>query len=210
MIHGKPSEDKALLWDWKENKRGDQGQSGRDLTNGTGDTNVFASNLPLTDSGGTSNSYTVNNGGIWTFTQNDDGSITVSVSGASLYNQNGEIVAPTITGTGTTVISPTPSQGNLYLSTAFFEVVVPINENATENEKYQLVISDSNMNVPYQDGKGNDLNATNQTVTTNDKLIKDYEVMQEGIYGLFHYLGRRINNHNFGVIISLVIKPEWG
>lgn len=151
----------------------------------------------MTDSGGTSNSYTVNNGGIWTFTQNDDGSITVSVSGASLYNQNGEIVAPTITGTGTTVISPTPSQGNLYLSTAFFEVVVPINENATENEKYQLVISDSNMNVPYQDGKGNDLNATNQTVTTNDKLIKDYEVMQEGIYGLFHYLGRENQQSQF-------------
>ena len=39
--------------------------------------------------------------------QNKDGSIDVTVTGASLYNQKGELFAPTLMGNGATTLSPT-------------------------------------------------------------------------------------------------------
>ena len=96
------------------------------MTNGTNDSSVFAGTLPLTNSAKTStNSYTTNNGGTWKFIQNADGTIEVTVSGASLYDENGNLIAPTHQGAGTAPISPNPSQGNLYVSTAYFQLVVP-------------------------------------------------------------------------------------
>ena len=106
--------------------------------------------------------------------QNKDGSIDVTVTGASLYNQKGELFAPTLMGNGATTLSPTPSQGNLYISTAYFQMVAPLDKNEHDNKKYQLEISDSNMKVPYQDGLGNSLVSTTQSITTNDTVIRDY------------------------------------
>lgn len=178
----------ALLWDYKENKRSETGQNGRDLTNGSsGQGLYFAGSLPLTNSSGQSNSYTVNDGGTWTFTQNDDGSIDVTVKGASLYDENGQLIAPTRLGNGSSVISPAPSQGNMYLSTAYFQMVVPIDKNSAENKKFELQISDTDMKVPYKDGQGNEKTATLQTNTKNDNIIRSYETFANGTYGLYHY-----------------------
>ncbi|WP_052466618.1 Cna B-type domain-containing protein [Beduini massiliensis] len=188
---------KPFLWDYKENKRGSEGIFGRDLTNGSSDTGLFAGSLPLTDSNNPANSYTVNNGGVWEFKQNGDGSISVTVSGAMLYKDNGELHAPTMKGNGSTQISPSPSQGNLYLSTAFFEIVVPIDNSSTENKKYALTLTDSDMRISYKDGNGTPQIATNQTDIKNDTVIKDYETIMSGQYGLFHYLAKENQQNRF-------------
>ena len=195
--NGKPSQQQPLLWDYKENNRNTTGASGRDMTNGT-NAAYFAGALPLTDSGKTSpNDYTTNNGGTWKFVQNADGTIDVTVSGASLYDKNGNLVAPTQQGGGATPLSPTPSQGNLYVSTAYFQMVVPVEKSSTENKKYELEITDTDMKVPYVDGKGNQKTATEQTVKDNDKVVKEYETLTKGNYGLFHYLVKENQQNKF-------------
>ena len=195
--NGVPTSLQALLWDYKENTYGTTGIGGRDLTNGAGNADVYAAALPQTNSAGSPNSFTVNNGGTWTFVQNKDGSIDVTVTGASLYNQKGELFAPTLMGNGATTLSPTPSQGNLYISTAYFQMVAPLDKNDNTNKKYQLEISDSNMKAPYQDGLGNSLVSTTQSITTNDTVIRDYEIFRDGSYGLFHYIGRENQQNGF-------------
>ena len=195
--NGVPTSLQALLWDYKENTYGTTGIGGRDLTNGAGNTDVYAATLPQTNSAGSPNSFTVNNGGTWTFVQNKDGSIDVTVTGASLYNQKGELFAPTLMGNGATALSPTPSQGNLYISTAYFQMVAPLDKNDNTNKKYQLEISDSNMKAPYQDGLGNSLVSTTQSITTNDTVIRDSESFKTGNYGLFHYIGRENQQSGF-------------
>ena len=196
--NGNPLQQQPLLWDYKENKRDTTGDNGRDLTNGTNDSSIFAGTLPLTNSAKTStNSYTTNNGGTWKFIQNADGTIEVTVSGASLYDENGNLIAPTHQGAGTAPISPNPSQGNLYVSTAYFQLVVPTEKNSTENKKWELEITDTDMNVPYIDGQGNEKTATEQTVKDNDRVVKEYETLPNGTYGLFHYLTKKNQQSKF-------------
>lgn len=196
--NGNPSQQQPLLWDYKENKRETTGDNGRDLTNGTNDSSVFAGTLPLTDSAKTSiNSYTTNNGGTWKFVQNEDGTIEVTVSGASLYDENGKLIAPIYQGAGTAPISPEPSQGNLYVSTAYFQLVVPAEKSSTENKKCELEITDTDMSVPYIDGQGNEKMATDQSVKDNDRVVKEYETLPNGTYGLFHYLAKENQQSKF-------------
>ena len=196
--NGNPSQQQPLLWDYKENRRETTGDNGRDLTNGTNDSSVFAGTLPLTNSAKTStNSYTTNNGGTWKFIQNADGTIDVTVSGASLYDENGNLIAPTHQGAGTAPLSPAPSQGNLYISTAYFQLVVPVEKSSTENKKCELEITDTDMNVPYIDGQGNEKTATDQTVKDNDRVVKEYETLPNGTYGLFHYLAKENQQSKF-------------
>ena len=111
----------------------------------------------------------------------------MTVKGASLYDENGQLIAPTRLGNGSSVISPAPSQGNMYLSTAYFQMVVPIDKNSAENKKFELQISDTDMKVPYKDGQGNEKTATLQTNTKNDNIIRSYETFANGTYGLYHY-----------------------
>ena len=76
-------------------------------------------------------------------------------------------------------------------------MVAPLDKNDNTNKKYQLEISDSNMKAPYQDGLGNSLVSTTQSITTNDTLIRDYESFKTGNYGLFHYIGRENQQSGF-------------
>lgn len=195
--NGKPSQ-QPLLWDYKENNRNTTGASGRDMTNGTNGGEYFAGTLPLTDSTKTTkDNYTTNNGGTWKFVQNADGTIDVTVSGASLYDENGNLVAPTHQGAGTAPLSPEPSQGNLYVSTAYFQLVVPTEKSSAENKKCELEITDTDMKVPYLDGQGNEQTATEQTVKDNDRVVKEYETLADGEFGLFHYLAKENQQSKF-------------
>lgn len=181
---------KALLWDYKTNNNATRtGQNGRDLTAGGDSSSIFATTIPLTDNNDKGKDYSVNNGGNINMSQNPDGSISVTISGASLYDLNGNIHAPTMKGDKVGQISPTPSQGNVYLSTMFFELVAPVEKNATNTINYTLIVSDEGMNVPYEDATGRVSTTTNddQTVKNNDNISIFYKTESKGSYGIFHY-----------------------
>jgi uncharacterized repeat protein (TIGR01451 family) len=179
---------KPLLWDYKENTYGNNGKNGRDLTTGlTGSTLGYCGKLPLSNKNYGGTDYEVYNGGAWTMVQNPDGTISVKINGSKVLDENGVLHAPAKMGNRVTNLGQTPNQGNVYISTAYFSVVVPIDENPAD-KAYNLVMEDQDMKIPYEESDGKKMTSNDmQSVKNNDihKTIINTEPV--GTYSMHHY-----------------------
>ena len=180
---------KPLLWDYKKNTYGKNGQNNRDLSGGiTSTQSGYVGSLPLSNPTYQNGQNEVFDGGNWTMVQNDDGSISVTVKGAKILDEKGELHAPTLRGNNTTSLDSSPENGNIYISTGYFSLVVPVKDSDKE-EAYNLIVEDSEMKVPYKDSDGTKVTTDDmQSVKDNDKVTTPYQTNpSRGSYAMYHY-----------------------